>query len=554
MASITTIDSTTTVTTTVVVPPAEEVATKIEEETPEQKEQRILTHKMLARQLEYYFSTANLSRDTYLSTLRDLNDSYVPVSIIANFGKVQALAPLESALEAVITAATDYSDLLEIVELDEEGKRIVTEEEEKKDESEVNSVIILAVGSISRKPIPMSQIQPTDKTQEIPDAPASKSQAPASDPEQNAAPTANTPGVQNTIIIREVAEDVEEMTLREFFTFEGCPAIESIREDLHNCWFVTLDTNSKDDMFDIMMKLRTTKYPNGDSVKARVKSSVATASYSPLTPNSVVFNPKISTMHAPQFRNNGTAANANSAGGNTNSRKKRSSNNKGRNGNNGGASASGKSKGTQQSTANTSKRRSGKEESSSVKPPLSGNTGVKNATGNKKKVAAKPPSMGESNFPSLPPTSEGNSKPFTVEKVPTEDEMLRSCEKERHAASGFSDSSSTATTSTASTPTEPPPTGIVAGGYAAALLKPAAPVPVAPKKVEAKRDVPQKQQGSVKGEEGNRRRGNKKGKDGNTVTQKSSPVPEPSTTEQPTVSVQPPSWGKGRSFADIVSA
>lgn len=235
MASITTIDSTTTVKTTVVVPPAEEVASKIEEETPDQKEQRILTHKLLARQLEYYFSTANLSRDTYLSTLRDLNDSYVPVSIIANFGKVQALAPLESALEAVITAATDYSDLLEIVELDEEGKRIVTEEE-KKDESEVNSIIILAVGSISRNPIPMSQIQPTDKTQEVSDVPSSKSQAPASNPEQTTAPTANTPSVQNTIIIREVAEDVDEKTLRDLFTFEGCPAIESIREDLHNCW------------------------------------------------------------------------------------------------------------------------------------------------------------------------------------------------------------------------------------------------------------------------------------------------------------------------------
>ena len=96
---------------------------KAEEETPEQREQRILTHQLLARQLEYYFSTANLSKDTYLSTLRDLNDGYVPLSIIANFAKVQALAPYESAWTAIRSAASDHSDLLETVEL-KEGKKI----------------------------------------------------------------------------------------------------------------------------------------------------------------------------------------------------------------------------------------------------------------------------------------------------------------------------------------------------------------------------------------------------------------------------------------------
>jgi La domain len=44
----------------------------------------------LARQLEYYFSPQNLATDLYLRTLRDLNNGCVPVTILANFGKVRA--------------------------------------------------------------------------------------------------------------------------------------------------------------------------------------------------------------------------------------------------------------------------------------------------------------------------------------------------------------------------------------------------------------------------------------------------------------------------------
>ena len=45
----------------------------------------------LSRQLEYYFSTANLKVDTYLQTLRSLNDGCVPIPILANFSKVQMI-------------------------------------------------------------------------------------------------------------------------------------------------------------------------------------------------------------------------------------------------------------------------------------------------------------------------------------------------------------------------------------------------------------------------------------------------------------------------------
>lgn len=502
--NITTIDATTTATTTVVVPPA----LKQHEETPEDREQRILTHQLLARQLEYYFSTTNLSRDTYLSTLRDLNGSYVPVSIIANFGKVQALVPYDSALDAVVVAATDHSDLLEIVELDEGGKKV---ERNQGVETEQTTTIILGVGPITGNPIPASEISIMTKSKQTSNSlPSSNSVASLKKGRSDASLGS---AVQNTIILRDVSKDVNEDTLRSLFDIDGFPSIESTREDLHNCWFVTLATDSKDDMFDVMMKLQTMKFASGDPVKARLKSS---ASASPLTPNAVVYNPEISTIYAPQF---------NSSNGGSNSSRKKRSNNKGRNNN--GANVNNKSKNNQQNGGIVSKRRNGKERSSSP------NETPKSRS---KKVIQKPPSMGESNFPSLPPTVDGNSKPFQVEKVPTDDVM-----KERQSTSGFSDSSSTATSSTTSTPTESAPSGVVSGGYAAALLRPAAPAPVVTKKLVSEK--PRQQQPPAKKTGDNSKKASR-------IKEK-----EIQSNEQPAVvMVQPPSWGQGRSFADIVSA
>ena len=171
----------------------------------------------LARQVEYYFSAANLEKDTYVATLRSLNDGYVPLSIIANFGKVKALVPID-AVNSVRRAAIDCSELLEVVHIDTEtGKRV-------DDETVATSPEVLtveAVGPKSGEPIPMSSI-----TSSIPISP----------------PAINTVNsnsqVQNTLIIREVPEGVEESHIRELFTFEKCPPIQSMHLDVANCWYV----------------------------------------------------------------------------------------------------------------------------------------------------------------------------------------------------------------------------------------------------------------------------------------------------------------------------
>ena len=169
----------------------------------------------LGKQVEYYFSTTNLAKDTYLSTLRSLNDGYVPISIIANFGKVRSIAPYDG-FGAVRTAAVDFSDLLEVVLINiKTGKRATADE--LKDSS---LKTVEAVGPVSGQPI-----HPNNR-------PASSSA-----PQPPAVPVNSTPSpVQSTIVLREVPRGIDETHLRQLFTFDKCPAIQSIHQDVANCW------------------------------------------------------------------------------------------------------------------------------------------------------------------------------------------------------------------------------------------------------------------------------------------------------------------------------
>jgi hypothetical protein len=202
------------------------------------EEQRKIIHQLLARQLEYYFSTVNLAKDTYVSTLRSLNDGYVPVSILANFGKVQALAPFESALEAIPAAATDFSDLLEVVQIDtESGKRVSTGTGNESNKKPTKTV--MAVGPVSGGPIPMEQISTSLGGTAGPSV--TQAGTPTTIPKSavTGASTTDTNSsnkVQNIVIIREAPEKTDEETIRKLFEFDGCPSLQSVHLDLHNCW------------------------------------------------------------------------------------------------------------------------------------------------------------------------------------------------------------------------------------------------------------------------------------------------------------------------------
>ena len=155
----------------------------------------------LARQLEYYFSQANLDKDTYVETLRKLNDSYVPVSILQRFSKVQAFAPLGTE-DAIIKAASEFSSLLEVASIDTKtGKRV---------DNVDSASTLLAVGTSSREPLDNNRLQAV-------------------------VPCSPTSPAQNTIIIREVDPRVTEEEVRALFD-EDCPPIQSLYLDVFNCW------------------------------------------------------------------------------------------------------------------------------------------------------------------------------------------------------------------------------------------------------------------------------------------------------------------------------
>lgn len=157
----------------------------------------------LARQLEYYFSQANLEKDTYVETLRKLNDSYVPVSILQRFSKVQAFAPLGTE-DAIVKAALEFSSLLEVASIDTKtGKRV---------EQAESAATLMAVGTVSREPLDNDRLQ-------------------------GVVPMSPTSPAQNTIIIREVDPRVSEDEVRALFD-EHCPAIQSLYLDVFNCWYV----------------------------------------------------------------------------------------------------------------------------------------------------------------------------------------------------------------------------------------------------------------------------------------------------------------------------
>jgi len=286
-----------------------------------QYDDTILTQ--LARQLEYYFSQANLEKDTYVETLRNLNDGYVPVSILQRFQKVQAFTPIETE-DAIVKAATEFSSLLEVVFIHTKtGKRV----------EDASGNTLLAVGTISGEPLDNSGLGSV-----VPITPKSPA--------------------QNTIIIREVDPSITEEEVRALFDEDG-PSIQSLYLDVFNCWFVTMDTESRDDMLYVMMQLRA-QYLGDEPVKARMKSVVRQVdpTHAPGLP---VLSPVSSYTHLSNMPN----------GNKKRKQKKRSKNGANNNSGNKGTNNPGGKKNAAQNKGNKEAGNTKKVETQQPKPDLS---------------------------------------------------------------------------------------------------------------------------------------------------------------------------------------
>jgi hypothetical protein len=281
----------------------------------------------LARQLEHYFSSTNLAKDTYLQTLRELNDGCVPVSILAGFAKVKAIlgggdsnGDQELRARAIVQVIEQqHAPRLELQLIDKHtGKRVSTtaataasslEDDHKRSTSTVETIsTLMAVGIVSTN---TNSVELHSKT-------------------TTSHTTTTTTMSGNTIILRDVPMCVTQEEVRGLLDeIEDCPPILSILPEVANCWyvsvenflplqckcqlylyplpliftcrgllhwifydrFITLDTADRSHLMHVMMQLRTKAYPStGDYVMARLRASIVTSApvdiYDPLLPPS----------------------------------------------------------------------------------------------------------------------------------------------------------------------------------------------------------------------------------------------------------------------------
>jgi hypothetical protein len=270
--------------------------------------------------------------------------------------------------------------------------------------------------------------------------------------------------------------------------------------------FVTLNASSRDDMVNTMFELRKMKFPSGEPVLARLKSGVAL---------SAVSTPFVPSMYPPQpvspdRYNNGARKNKKKKNNNgvVKSRTNGSANNQNKNGK--GKSGSPRSRnnaGKQQRKPNGQLRQ------------------------NSPSQGALPPTLGEEHFPTLP-TDDMNQNKIEVEKVPDHTAEDDSSYDDMGKPKAHSDSASTATTSSSSSSSKQFPQ---VGGYAAALKKSAPPKTAEPAKKAPEKKQPKKEAAAKKSSQGENAKETKK-----------------ETNNVDSVGVQPPSWGGGRTFADLL--
>jgi hypothetical protein len=176
-------------------------------------ELRALLLQELAKQLQYYFSPANLDTDTYLRTLQTLNDGCVPVRILCNFAKVKALlwaTPAwttrylqeDARMEMVMKAVRICGSILRLEQIDAATGKIV--------DLEKPPVTIWAVRPIAEHDLPE--------------------------------PAAETPFTYNTILLRNVQAIVTEEEVHQLLVqhVEDCPPLLRLHRDVANCWYVQM--------------------------------------------------------------------------------------------------------------------------------------------------------------------------------------------------------------------------------------------------------------------------------------------------------------------------
>jgi hypothetical protein len=224
----------------------------------------------LAAQLEYYFSPANLARDTYLKTIMDLNSGYVPTTVLATFANVNritrqsmAYTPQQDQLASLLQSAAALSSLLEVVSLDANGhvssspvqvetllasvdlnKNSSSKLEDEEERSQESTAPSTAPSEEDNKAASSSAAAPSPDVYVMAIGPKKISanlnnenhRIPSSPPRVDQSTT--------TILLRDVPESVTREEIIEVLTFEGFPKIIDVQAEVGNCWYVTSTKSS----------------------------------------------------------------------------------------------------------------------------------------------------------------------------------------------------------------------------------------------------------------------------------------------------------------------
>lgn len=95
----------------------------------------------LEKQLIYYFSTNNLSKDVYLQTIMNLNSGHVPISILANFSNVNKIIGRSGTLLQYHNNSNHVEDGIHNDHKEDGGKRGEEEEETGNDSKGKHSLV-----------------------------------------------------------------------------------------------------------------------------------------------------------------------------------------------------------------------------------------------------------------------------------------------------------------------------------------------------------------------------------------------------------------------------
>jgi hypothetical protein len=228
---------------------------------------------LLARQLEYYFSPQNLLNDTYLQTLRELNDGCVPVSILANFSKVKLIlsklkhlspsSPSKFPSTVQITIMSNCDSALNHTTNGPSSKQSPSKAQRLLEEEKIRMDAILYV--VNRCYCDRLQIYSIDTQTGKIASPISKvsntivaigltNEFNAQEPKivdckatvepivvtSTGSTLGDSAAFTNTLILRDVDSCVSEQEIRSLLdSIHDCPVVKSIIPDVANSWYVS---------------------------------------------------------------------------------------------------------------------------------------------------------------------------------------------------------------------------------------------------------------------------------------------------------------------------